>query len=80
MKPIADALGVARSNLVEQLDATEIKPRKARGPEADEALLARIRAVVDARGSYGYRRVTRLLSRQLDAEAAPRVNHKRVSV
>ena len=80
MKPVADVLGVARSNLVEQLQSKEKKaPAPApRGPEADAALLTRIRSIVDARGSYGYRRVTRLLARKLDAESAPRVNHKRV--
>ncbi len=40
----------------------------------DTALLERIRTIVDARGSYGYRRVTALLNRQ----RVSRVNHKRV--
>jgi hypothetical protein len=34
--------------------------------------------VVDARPSYGYRRVTALLNRQAEAERLARVNHKRV--
>jgi len=78
VKPVADALGVARSNVVEQLASRETKASSPRGPEADEALLTRIRSIVDARGSYGYRRVTRLLARKLDAEGSPRANHKRV--
>ena len=78
MKPVADALGVARSNIVEQLATEDMKTTSPRSPEADEALLTRIRSIVDARGSYGYRRVTRLLARQLDAEGVPRANHKRV--
>jgi putative transposase len=79
VKPVADALGVARSNVVEQLDAKPAsQPRPARTPEADEELLIQIRGVVDQRGSYGYRRVARLLSRALEAEGKRPVNHKRV--
>jgi len=37
-----------------------------------------IRAIVAERASYGYRRVTALLNRQLEAEGCPRVNHKRI--
>jgi len=74
VKAIADALGVSRSNLSR-------KETKKRGPydrAGDVELLARIRPIVDARGSYGYRRVTALLNRALVAEGMPRVNHKRV--
>jgi putative transposase len=79
VKPIADAFGVARSNLIEQVAPKEPAPSvAARTSESDDALVARIRTIVDARGSYGYRRVTRLLNRQLDAEGAAHVNHKRV--
>jgi hypothetical protein len=41
-------------------------------------LLARIRPLVDARPSYGYRRITALLHRRAEAEGLARVNHKRV--
>jgi len=41
----------------------------------DEALLLRIRAIVDDRPSYGYRRVHAMLNRQ---DGYSRVNHKRV--
>jgi putative transposase len=34
-----------------------------------------IRAIVASGRSYGYRRVTALLNRQLEAEDRPRVNH-----
>lgn len=71
MKRIAEALGVSRSTL-----NREAKGRPTAYEKADDAaLLARIRAIVDVRGSYGYRRVTALLNRATDA--AP-VNHKRV--
>lgn len=85
MKAIARALGVARSNLLEQRskrqkapDATlEAKP--ADSAEASETaenglLLARIRELVGVRPSYGYRRVTALLNR----ERTERVNPKRI--
>jgi len=79
VKPVADALRVARSNVVEQLATKhEPMPRVASGAVDDADLVARIRGIVDSRGSYGYRRVTRLLSRVLDTEGKPRVNHKRV--
>jgi transposase InsO family protein len=77
VKTVADALGVARSNLVEQL-AAEAKPAKRWKRRDDIELLKRIRAVVDERGSYGYRRTTRLVNRQLEREGLPTVNHKRV--
>ena len=78
MKAVADTLGVARSNLVEQLQQPE-RPR--RGPyrrAEDEAVLAEIRAITDARPTYGYRRVTALLNRARRSSGEPPVNHKRV--
>lgn len=81
MKAVAEALGVSRSNLVLRVqDGTTEVPRR-RGlyrKRTDESLLARIRAVTDERGSYGYRRVTALVNRQLLSEGQPRVNPKRV--
>ncbi len=77
MKPVADAPGVARSNLSEQCKADE--PRPPRHPRRDdEWLLAMIRKVIDERGSYGYRRTTALVNRQLVSDGKARVNHKRV--
>ena len=73
MKPVADALGVSRSHL----SANRAAPPNRRGPYCkvdDEALLARIRALVQERSTYGYRRVTAMLNRQ-DGEEP--VNHKR---
>jgi hypothetical protein len=63
VKAVATTLGVARSNLVEQLQRPK---RPQRGPyrrAEDEAVLAEIRAITDARPTYGYRRVTALLNR-----------------
>jgi transposase InsO family protein len=79
MKTIADALGVSRSNLVEQAQQYEndLPPVPPRPPD-DTELLARIRRITDERGSYGYRRVTALVNRELVAEGRPTANHKRV--
>lgn len=78
MKAIAETLGVARSNLVDQLRRPE---RRRRGPyrrAGDDELLVEIRAVTDARPTYGYRRVAALLNRARRASGAPSVNRKRV--
>jgi transposase InsO family protein len=76
LKAIADALGVARSNLVERLRGRPAKPRGEYAKDDDD-LLPAIRAVIDARGSYGYRRVTALVNRARSTSSGARVNHKR---
>lgn len=78
MKTVADTLGVTRSNLVDQLRHPE---RRRRGPyhrAEDDELLAEIRAITDARPTYGYRRVTALLNRARRGSGGPPLNHKRV--
>ncbi|WP_157985967.1 IS3 family transposase [Teichococcus vastitatis] len=75
---MADTLGVARSNLADQLRRPG-RPR--RGPyrrAEDEAVLAEIRAITDARPTYGYRRVTALLNRARRSSGEPPLNHKRI--
>ena len=62
MKRIAEALGVARSNLVERAGGKRPK----RGPQAhagDVELTSDIRRLVNGRPSYGYRRIAALLKR-----------------
>ena len=66
MKAVADTLEVARSNLVEQANRGGSRPRPQYRKAGDAELLARIRPLVDAWPSYGYRRVTALLNRQAD--------------
>jgi hypothetical protein len=64
MKTVASTLGVARSNLIERRD----KVTQARGPyrkAEDAGLLLPIRAIIDERPTYGYRRVWALLNRHL---------------
>jgi putative transposase len=75
---VAETLGVARSNLADQLRHPE---RRRRGPyrrAGDDELLAEIRAITDARPTYGYRRVTALLNRARRSSDEPSVNRKRV--
>ena len=76
MTAIADTLGVSRSNLIERPSRAP-RRRPYRKPE-DAALLPLIRRLVDERPTYGYRRLTALLNRQLRTEGKPTVNGKRV--
>jgi len=74
---VAETLGVSRSNLIEQL-AKQAKPRSRYHKAGDEGLLAEIKAIVDERPTYGYRRVSALVNRKRRAEGLESVNHKRV--
>ena len=77
MTRIADTLGVSRSNLFGRLAG----PGRSRGSYVkadDEILLPLIRAIVDERPTYGYRRVTALVNRSLSRRGQARINHKRV--
>ena len=77
MKTVAKTLNVARSHLHERLR----RPATARGgyaKQGDEVFLPLIRRLVDERPTYGYRRITALVNRELAAEAKPAANHKRV--
>lgn len=63
MKTIARTLGVARSNVIERRDGK----RPQRGPQerpGDIELAGAIRRLVDARPTYGYRRIAALLKRE----------------
>ena len=77
MRMVADTVRVARSNLIER----RAKPARPRGPYRkpdDEALWPIIRQIVDPRPTYGYRRITALLTRQLRGEGKLVVNAKRM--
>lgn len=77
MKTIATTLGIARSHLHDRLQRTDEphpKPPKAE----DAAVLQHIRRIVEERPTYGYRRITALLRREMARENGPPVNHKRV--
>ncbi|ONG54015.1 hypothetical protein BKE38_11100 [Pseudoroseomonas deserti] len=73
---VADTLGLAGSDLVEQLKCSGYR----RGPyqrDGDDAPLAEIRAVTDARPTYGYRPVATLLNRDQRSVGDPLANRKR---
>lgn len=77
MKVVADTLGVARSNLIDRLHG-RAKPRRRYHKAQDAALVPLITTLVAARPTYGYRRITAILNRQLRSENMAPVNHKRV--
>lgn len=77
MKVVADTLGVARSNLIVQMQG-KAKSRGSYQRQGDNELLQAIRQLTDARPTYGYRRITALLNRARRTSGAGPVNHKRV--
>jgi transposase InsO family protein len=77
MKRIAEALGVSRSNLAER--AKGMTPPRSPYLKAEDAmLLPIIRSFVDERPTYGYRRITALVNRELEKNGHVPVNRKRV--
>lgn len=77
MKTIATTLGVARSHLHNRLRRSDEPHPKSRKAE-DAVVLQHIRRLVEQRPTYGYRRITALLRRELAHENSPPINHKRV--
>jgi hypothetical protein len=77
VKAVAETLGVARSNLIDRLQG-KTKPRRRYQKAQDAAVVPLITALVSARPTYGYRRITAILNRQLRSEGLAPVNHKRV--
>jgi transposase InsO family protein len=77
VKVVAETLGVSRSNLVARLKG-QSKPRRRYHKAQDAAVVPLITALVAARPTYGYRRITALLNRQLRADSDAPINHKRV--
>ena len=77
MKAVSTTLGVARSNIVERRDTT--RPRRGAQERAGDVELAgAIRTLVDARPTYGYRRIAALLKRERRSDGLAPVNAKRV--
>lgn len=80
VKPVCDALGVARSNL----HARAHRPkhwrdaRKGRTPAPDDELLVEIRRHIADLPSYGYRRACALVNRERREQGRNVVNPKRV--
>ena len=77
MKRVAEALGVSRSNLAERARGKG-QPRGPYRKATDKALLPLIRRFVDERPTYGYRRITALVNRELATQSLPSANRKRV--
>lgn len=75
MKRITETLGTSRSQ-VYQAAGGRTRGRYRR--IGDAGLLEEIRAIVDRRPSYGYRRVTALVNRQRVTQGRKTVNQKRV--
>jgi transposase InsO family protein len=80
MKPVCEALGLARSNvhLLKARQPSWVDGRTRRTPLGDEQLLADIRAQITELPSYGYRRACALVNRHRVSVGTPRVNAKRV--
>jgi transposase InsO family protein len=74
VKVVADTLGVARSNLIAQMQGPA-KPRGRYRRQGDDELMQAIRQLTEARPTYGYRRITALLNRARRASGADPVNH-----
>ncbi len=77
MKTVSTTLGVARSNVVERRDGK----RPPRGPQeraGDVEIAGAVRRLVDARPTYGYRRIAALLKRERRSAGMDPVNAKRV--
>lgn len=77
MKTVAETLDVSRSNLAERVK----QARRKRGPQTragDLERAAEIRRLVDARPTYGYRRIAALIKRERRSGGSTPVNAKRV--
>jgi transposase InsO family protein len=77
VKVVAETLGVARSNLIDRLSGRK-KPRRRYHKAQDAAVVPLITTLVAKPPTYGYRRITAILNRQLRSEGLAPVNHKRV--
>ena len=77
MSRIAETLGVARSNLHQRV-VGNTAARRTYHKTGDADLVPIIRRLVDARPTYGYRRITALLNRERKTADLSPVNRKRV--
>lgn len=81
MTTISSALDVSRSNLYERLEAPPAtsKGQRQRQSRSDDVwLLPMIRNILSWRPSYGYRRITTLICRDLVLQGKSPVNAKRI--
>ena len=76
MKAIAQTLGGSRSAVQERLKRRS-RPRGPYRKVDDAVVLPLITALVSAGPTYGYRRITALLNRQMRESGTVPINHKR---
>jgi len=77
MKAVTDTLEISRSHQYEKKKEAMRIRRHYQKPD-DEKYLILIRRICDERPTYGYRRITAILNRQLKEKGESGVNHKRV--
>jgi transposase InsO family protein len=78
MTEISKTMGVSRSHQYDKMKkGTQGRRRFYRKPE-DEKFLSMIRRVIAVRITYGYRRVTAIINRELEQTGLPVVNPKRI--
>ena len=78
MTDISKTMGVSRSHQYDKMQkGTQGRRRFYRKPE-DERYLSMIRRVIAVRITYGYRRVTAIINRELEQTGLPVVNPKRI--
>lgn len=68
---------MSRSNLHDRISGTG-KSRSPYSRAGDAAMLPLVRRFVDERPTYGYRRITALVNRELRRTGQPPANHKRI--
>jgi putative transposase len=78
VKTVAETVGVARSNLVEQAAPRTTRARRGRRPEPEDELLAEIRDAIAGQPTYGYRRIHAVIRRRRARDGDAAVNVKRV--
>jgi transposase len=77
MKTVAHVLEVSRANLNDRFNG-RAKPRRGYRKAQDAVVLPHIQALGAKRPTYGDRRITAILNRQLRSEGRAAVNHKQV--
>jgi putative transposase len=78
VKTIANALGIARSNLAAPANAAEPARRRGRPAKPEAELLAEIKQTISDQPTYGYRRVHALIQRRRREQGDAAVNVKRI--
>ena len=82
MKPVCQALGVARSHIVELMarptDWSDGRTTRQIDPIADLALVDALRSEIGELPTYGYRRAGALVNRRRLAAGLALFNHKRI--